>query len=206
MRRPQLFGKTLVVDFLMTNLALVLGIVMLSNVEHKRKKVVEEPRGLRTEGKYAIVLQWSEQSHDDVDLYVRDPRGHVVYFGARELGEMHLEHDDQGNWKTAPVAPTRKHEERVIIRGTFPGEYIVNVHMYNKRDATPTLVSVRLVTLKGLDDEAAQREIELAVNGAEATAFRFTLLENGTVGETNTLERRLTGSVQQDPFQTPGGL
>ena len=210
MRRPQLFGKTLFVDFLMSNLAILLGIMMLANVSHKRKKVIEDPRGLGTEGKYAVVMQWPATSQDDVDLYVRDPAGNIVFFNARELGQMHLEHDDRGartkaDQSSSQSTPARKHEERVILRGTAPGEYVVNVHMYNKRDETPTPVHVRLIMLQGVDAESASRDLVLAANGAEATAFRFTLAPDGIVKETNQLERRLTGGGQGDPMQIPGG-
>ncbi len=206
MKRAQLFGKTLMVDFLMSNLAILLGIMMLSSVSQKQKKIVEEKAGLRTEGKYAIVLQWPGESADDVDLYVRDPSGRIVFFNARERGQMHLEHDDRGKQqgqKASTDAP-RTREERVIMRGVIPGEYIVNVHMYHKWDTAPTPVRVRLVALKGIDDELAERDLVLSTNGAEATAFRFTMSEGGTVTGTNRLERRLIGP-QGDPLH-PGGF
>jgi hypothetical protein len=213
MKRPQLFGKTLFADFLMSNLAMLLGLVMLSNVSHKKaKKEHEEPPGLRTEGKYAVVMRWPDGSQDDVDLYVRDPDGNIVYFGSRELGKMHLEHDDQGTGdKNAPGGgtssqPPGRHEERVIIRDVVPGEYVVNVHMYHKRDPLPTPVTVRLVSLRGVDEDDARKERTLAANGAEATAFRFTVNPDGSVGGVNELERRLTGDAKRDPLRPPGGL
>ena len=96
-QRPQLFGKTLFTDFLMSNLAVLLGIMMLSNVSQQRKEERErEEAALRTDGDYAILMEWPNVSPDDVDLYVRDPAGNIAFFSSRDVGLMHLEHDDQG--------------------------------------------------------------------------------------------------------------
>jgi len=199
-RRPQLFGKTLFVDFLMSNLAMLLGLMMLSDVSHQAERKRAQEAALKTDGVYAVVMEWPNASPDDVDLYVRDPTGRIVYFSARDIGLMHLEHDDQGTTSDRINTPggevkIERNEERVILRGTIAGEYIVNVHMYNKRSPDPTPVTVSLYKLKGEDTEAVRKERQLKTSGQEATAFRFTVREDGTVSDINELERPLTGGA-----------
>lgn len=196
-QRPQLFGKTLFVDLMMSTLVVITALLMASNAVEKNKKIVEES-GLATEGKYAVVMDWPNDSEDDVDLYVRDPRGNVAFFQGRDTGLMHLEHDDRGargdrvssNGTTVAV---EKNEERTIIRGIIPGEYTVNVHMFSKHSRSDVPVTVRLVKLKGMDADVINRVRVLSRNGQQATAFRFTLHEDGSVSDINELPAAIVG-------------
>lgn len=196
MNRPQLFGKTLFVDIMMSMVILMTALMMVSTVEEP--KTASGADGLKTDGVYAIAVEWPSDKNDDVDLYVRDPDGNIVYFSARDLGLMHLEHDDQGalsdsvTSKGATIA-VAKNEERVVIRGGIEGEYVVNVHMYNKRSDAPVPVTIRLYRLKGGVAEIMQKERYLDRNGDEHTAFRFTLDRKENVIDTNELPRLLTG-------------
>ncbi len=203
-RRPQLFGKTLFVDFLMSNLAMLLGLMMLSDVSHRAERQRAQQAALKTDGVYAVVMEWPDASGDDVDLYVEDPTGRIAFFSARDIGLMHLEHDDQG--ATSDRVDTQsgqvnvaRNEERTILRGTIPGEYIVAIHMYHKRETDPTPVTVRLFSLKGEDQEIKRRDLVLKTNGEEGTAFRFTVRPDGTISEINELERPIVGGAHGRP-------
>ena len=198
-RRAQLFGKTLFVDLMMSTLVVVTALLIASNaVEKEKQRRALEEASIRTDGFYAIVMEWPDSSQDDVDLYVRDPSGNIAYFSSRDVGLMHLEHDDQGTVSdTAETQDGRiaveRNEERVILRGTMTGEYTVNVHLYNRRGRSPTPVTVRLIRLRGEDDEVVNKSVTLSVSGDERTAFRFTLNAAGAVSGTNELQRRMTG-------------
>lgn len=211
-RRPQLFGKTLFVDLMMSTLVVVTALLIASNAVEKEKaqqKQTKDEAGLRTDGKYAVVMEWPDASTDDVDLYVQDPSGKIAFFSARDIGLMHLEHDDQGavsdRTRTARGEVTvEKNEERVILRGVIPGEYVVNVHMYDKRSPAPTPVTIRLYRLRGEDAELVSKERVLRRSGDEATAFRFTVKDDGSVGEINELDRSLVGGGKAPQSGGPG--
>jgi hypothetical protein len=197
-RRPQLFGKTLFTDVMMSTLVMVVGMLMLSHATRKAKPAAKEGN-IVTEGKFAIVMSWDDKSADDVDLYVRDPAGNVAYFQGRDAGLMHLEHDDTGASSDSVMAQgasiaVEKNEERTIIRGIIPGEYVVNVHMYRMGDPKPMPVTIKLLKLQGTDADVTKAERTLAFNGDEKTAFRFTLAPDGTVSGINELPRSLVGS------------
>lgn len=197
-KRAQLFGKTLFVDLMMSTLVVVTALLIASNAVEKEQRQQVEDANLKTDGKYAITAEWPDKSADDVDLYVRDPTGTIAYYDSRDVGLMHLEHDDQGTASdTAPMSSVtvkvERNEERTIIRGAVPGEYTVNVHMFNKRDVTPTAVVVRLVRLTGEDTAIVKKEIVFTQKGEERTAFRFTLDAGGTMTGTNEWQRQLVG-------------
>jgi hypothetical protein len=212
-RRSQLFGKTLFVDLMMDTLVVITALLMASNAiekQTKQKKQAEES-GLHTDGQYAIEMVWPDGSRDDVDLYVRDPNGMVAYYHALDIGTMHLEHDDQGTGSDNASlgfrpASNRHNQERVIIRETIPGEYVVNVHMFSKRDNEPTPVTIRLIRLKGEDTELVKKQRVLKRSGDESTAFRFTAVDENSVGNVNELPVKMTGIQAPSPnLFGPGG-
>lgn len=122
---------------------------------------------IETLGLYAITARWEKGSLSDIDLYVRDPRGNIVYFGHRDAGGMHLEHDDLG-------APDETNFERIVIRSEEDGEYVVNVHAYIREPSRHDRVVVELWRLRGEDRRLHSQTVVLAREGQEETAFRFT--------------------------------
>lgn len=115
---------------------------------------------------------------------------------------MHLERDDRGKFNDVlemdfqgiPVL-IEKNEERAIIRGIIPGEYIVNVHMFRKVDQSENKVKISLIKLSGQDTIVVEKEVVLKENGDEETAFRFTLGIDGKVGNINQLPRKFVRNV-----------
>ena len=41
-------------------------------------------------------MTWPDMNPNDLDTYVQDPAGAVVWFRSREAGLMHLDRDDRG--------------------------------------------------------------------------------------------------------------
>ncbi len=154
-----------------------------------------------TLGVYAVTMSWDRGSNDDVDLYVKDPDGNVVYFASEDVGLMHLETDDLGTKASGTYGNIRTvaHTERVIIRGAIPGEYVVNAMEYTKNDkGTLDHVTLTLWRLRGNDLEVTSKEVTLARNGQIEFGFRFTLDAKGNVTNVNHLPEDIitpTGSV-----------
>ena len=50
-----------------------------------------------TKAEFIISMAWPDNHPDDLDLYVQDPAGNLVWFHEREAGWMLLERDDRGD-------------------------------------------------------------------------------------------------------------
>ena len=166
----------------------------------KKNKTVE------AKAEFMITIIWPADMDDDVDTYVEDPEGNLVAFNRREQGLMHLDRDDVGfssdRIQTSfGVVEYKENREIVSLRGIVPGEYVVNVHMYTKREDKETPVTILLEKINPFKLVTA-RNVVLVQQGDEKTAFRFTLDDEGKVIDTNNLEKSLTS---KNPRPTPLG-
>jgi len=192
LRSRKAAAMVVVVDFLLAVLLMQQAILSLTTINQNKT-----PPRIETLGIYVIKVTWDQAHTDDVDLYVRDPLGNTAFFSNTQAGLMHLERDDLGN--TNDVGITVINQERVVIRGTEEGEYIVNVHMYRKDGNRSVKVHVELWRLKGADKPILVKDVVLTRRGDEVTVFRFTLDKNQKIINTNTLQRHLVSTaVAQD--------
>jgi hypothetical protein len=142
--------------------------------------LTSKPPQVKTYGAYAVVMTWPKGAND-VDLYLRDPSGNICYFARLQVGQMQLEHDDLGKGSTNYGSGT-ENEERTVIRGTAPGQYVVGVHMYFRGDKGGQLpVRVELWDLQGDDRLLKTRVVHLTKTGDQRTPFRFTIGAGGRV-------------------------
>jgi len=157
----------------------------------------KKDRNVVAKGEFMIIVTWPKDMDNDVDMYVEDPEGHLVAFMRREEGLMHLDRDDLG--QRNDVVQTQfgeieynENREIVTLRGIVPGEYVINVHMYMRRDDSPTTpVTIQLDKINPFSTIMIKR-VTLGDSGDEKTAFRFTLDEEGEVVDVNELPKTLT--------------
>lgn len=206
-----LFGKTPFVDLMMSTLIVVTALLFAAIAVERAEKVEQKKQesSIETDGAYAIVATWPAEANDDVDLYVKDPSGNLIFYNRTTAELMHLEYDDRGDLGDKAMTSTGEvkvdiNRERAIIRGGMAGEYVVNIHMFAKRHAAATTVKVALYRLRGDDTEVLSKEITLRATGDESTAFRFVLSADGEIVSTNELQIDLTGDAAADAQQ--GGM
>lgn len=158
--------------------------------------------GLEHKAEFIISVEWDSESSDDVDSYMEDPNGNIVFFNRREDGLMHLDRDDLG--KRNDVVPNKGGEdvvfdeniENVSIRAILPGEYVFNVHMFSKNDEeTETEVSVKIIKINPSLKTVASKKVILKETGDEETVFRFTVTDDGGVINISNLEKKFTDTV-----------
>jgi uncharacterized protein YfaP (DUF2135 family) len=149
------------------------------------KKGIVDPKA-----EYIITTTWEDENPDDIDLWVEDPKGNIIWFRNREAGLVHLDRDDRGmlndTIETAGETVTNPlNQEVVTIRGVVPGEYVVNLHYYATETGQPVKAAVRLdkvnPSLKVID----YTKLTLEKKGDEQTALRFTLDADGEVTDVN---------------------
>jgi hypothetical protein len=138
-----------------------------------------------------ITMNWPDNDTDDMDIYVRDPAGNIVWYHSREAGLMHLDHDDRGSSRermtvNGQTIQNPLNQEIVTVRGIVPGEYVVNAHQFVATSSNKIPVSVKVEKLNPVASVVFYGTQEFDHKGQEETFVRFTLEPDGKVSEVNT--------------------
>lgn len=145
---------------------------------------------------FIVTVTWPDLNPNDIDAWMQDPGGNLVWFRAREAGMMHLDRDDRGLANDTIVINGQKvvnplNQEVITVRGFVPGEYTVNVHYYDTKNGEPVPVNVSIVKVNPRAEVVFYGAVDLPRKGDEATAARFTVAPDGTVTGVNTLRKKL---------------
>jgi hypothetical protein len=145
---------------------------------------------------YILTITWEDNSPDDVDVWVEDPEGQILWFRTPEAGLLHLDRDDRGLVNdTITIAGEEVqnplNQEVVTLRGVVKGEYIVNLHYYASETGTPVDVNVRLVKVNPKLEVVYYGTVNLEKRGDEKTAVRFKIGRDGDVFGINFLPKSL---------------
>ena len=149
-----------------------------------------------SKAEFIVNVSWPDNNPNDIDTWVQDPAGELVWFRQREAGLMHLDRDDRGLANDTIVVNGKQvvnplNTEVVTLRGIAPGEYTVNVQYYESKNGQPVEVTVSIIKVNPRADVVFYGTLTLARKGDEATAARFTVLPDGSVGNVNTLAKKL---------------
>lgn len=106
--------------------------------------ITKNNEGIKKNADYVITVEWPETIDCDVDIWIRDPQNNIVSYRAPEAGLMYLERDDMGRRKSVYEVDGKEviidpdNKEFLTLRGTFPGEYVLNLHVYSCADPAGT--------------------------------------------------------------------
>lgn len=157
----------------------------------------EVKKGLiNPKAEYIITTSWADGSPDDIDLWIEDPKGNLVWFRNREADLVHLDRDDRGMLNDTlendgKTFSNPLNQEIVTIRGVVPGEYVVNLHYYASETGKPVETSVRLDRVNPTLKVIHYGKLTLDQKGQEKTALRFTLDGDGNVSGINQLFKNI---------------
>ena len=145
---------------------------------------------------YILTITWEDDSPDDVDVWVEDPEGQILWFRTPEAGLLHLDRDDRGLVNDTITINGKEvqnplNQEVVTLRGVIKGEYIVNLHYYASETGTPVDVNVRLVKVNPKLEVIYYGTVNLEKRGDEKTAVRFKIGRDGRVFGINFLPKSL---------------
>ncbi|MBL8334011.1 MAG: hypothetical protein JNM08_12940 [Rubrivivax sp.] len=149
---------------------------------------------------FIITVTWPDMDPNDIDTWVQDPAGNLVWFRAREGGMMHLDRDDRGLSNDTIVINGQQvvnplNQEVVTIRGFAAGEYTVNLHYYETKNGQPVTATVSIVKVNPRATVVYYGTVVLNRKGDEATAARFTVERDGGVSGVNTLPKTLVERI-----------
>jgi hypothetical protein len=174
----------------------LLGFVVMFVLAFLLINPVAKSGAIDPKAEFLITLNWPDGRLEDVDLYVEDPLGELVWFRSREAGLMHLDRDDLGQLNDAIEVAGRRvinpiNQETVSIRGIVPGEYVVNLHLYRAAGAGPVLATVKVEKLNPSVQLVFYGPVTLIEQGDERTAVRFLVGGDGRVLDVNQLPKSI---------------
>ncbi|MGD9157219.1 MAG: hypothetical protein PVG39_02320 [Desulfobacteraceae bacterium] len=152
---------------------------------------------------FITTITWDLYNSSDVDVWVKDPAGNLISFKNKERGLTHIDRDDLGNLKDTFTLPdgrkvTYKYNQEIVtIRGFIPGEWIFNLHLYNKRSSQPVRVHFRMDKINPTVTTVLSKEILLKRHWEEKTVVRFTMSNDGKLIHMHDLPISL---VKESPF------
>lgn len=208
--------RTAYIDLLLNVLTGIIFLFVLTTMMIQMKK---QDEGVKKDAQYIINATWDPELDCDVDLWVQDPNGGIVYFDRRDFDVMHLERDDLGarndtvrdsNGKVHNII--KKNQETWVLRGVVPGEFYVSVHLYSCRYPGPdpltnkvialltemnVAVDVELIRLNPVYTSVIKETVVLKKIWDEMTPFNFTIDADGRTVSTNRDQHRLVKNRPQ---------
>jgi hypothetical protein len=178
----------------------LLAVVMLFAVAMMVMNPKAKTGIIDAKAEFIITVTWPDMNPNDIDTWVQDPGGNLVWFRAREGGMMHLDRDDRGLSNDTITINGQQvvnplNQEVVTIRGFAPGEYTVNVHYYETKNGEPVTAKVSVVKVNPRAEVVYYGEVVLQRKGDETTAVRFTVDRDGLVTGVNTLAKTLVERI-----------
>lgn len=150
----------------------------------------QETDGVKPKIEYLITMSWPKDLDYDVDIWIRDPDGNVIYYDKKEVGFLNLERDDLGSKNNSiQVGQTTltimNNEELVSIRGFKPGEYVINAHLYSAesnstpRPVLPFRINVVIQRMNPMVSTSYEGSAEMSGVRQEVHLVRFNLSSDG---------------------------
>jgi len=149
-----------------------------------------------SKAEFIITMDWPDNHPDDLDLFVQDPLGNIVWYHQREAGFMVLDRDDRGSANNSITVDGRKisspiRQETVSIRGIVAGEYTVNVHYFLATKGGPVPAVVKIEKVNPTVEVVSYDTLSLSRMGEEKTAARFRIAADGHVLDVNHRDKSL---------------
>lgn len=175
---------------------ILLGFILLFFLAILFIDPAEETGKVDIDAQYIITVSWPDNSPDDIDTWIQDPKGNIIWFRNRSSNLVHLDRDDRGMLNDTLEFEGSKienplNQEIAAIRGVVPGEYIVNLHYYETETSASVPVSVKVSKVNPVYTVAYYGITTMETKGEEKTAVRFSVTANGSITNVNQLPMRL---------------
>jgi hypothetical protein len=168
----------------------LLGFSMMVFIAFSLIKPDAEANAINIKAEFIITATWPDYNPDDIDLYVEDPLGQIVWYHQMQKGFMSMDRDDRGNYLDQITVGGVKtvnplNQETISIRRNIPGEYVVNVYKFSDDSGAPTPVSVKVEKINPRVSVVSYRNVTLVAKDDEQTVVRFTIDAEGKVTGTS---------------------
>lgn len=180
----------------------LLGFFILLLLSLALIKPETEKDSVQLKAEYLISIEWPNKSRSDVDVLLQVPNGEILYYGNKDIGIASLDRDDQGAINDEIVLEdgtkikVEENWENVAIRQKYPGEFILNLLMFSKRDKSETPVTVKIEQLNPYR-MLYSGITKLTFNRQEETVLRFILDANGKIVHRSTEPEHLSIHIKE---------
>ena len=145
---------------------------------------------------YIITITWKDNSPDDIDTWIEDPEGQLIWFRNPAAGLLHLDRDDRGLINDTITINGEEvsnplNQEVVTLRGVVPGEYVLNLHYYATETGKPVETKIRLDKVNPKLEVKYYGTVTLENKGDEKTVLRFKVGRDGDISDINFLPKQL---------------
>ena len=133
---------------------------------------------------YIITVDWKDSLPDDIDLWVKDPNGEIVSYLKKDAGWLHLDRDDRGVINDKVIIDGKEviypiNREVVTLRGIIPGEYVVNLYLYDHKSNDPVEAKIIIEKVNPSLRLVFVGDVILKNEDAEITITKFRLDSEG---------------------------
>ncbi len=96
---------------------------------------------------FIITATWPDESHFDIDIWVRGPDGGITSFRRKDGNWIVLERDDLGSSNdfyeiNGVMTLLKRNLETVSINAMMPGEYVLNIHNYSTKQSIDEKIEI----------------------------------------------------------------
>jgi len=188
------YNPTTFHDLLLNSL---LGFILLFTVAILLINPVNKKADIESKAEFVITVTWDQSCDSDVDTWLEDPLGNIAHFRQKDVGLMHLDRDDLGYANDVVYVDGQRiifpyNQEVTSIRGFIPGEWVLNVHLYNKNKwKGPVIVNVRIDKLNPVSRTIFISDVKLNEKGDEVTVTRFIMSAEGDILKWDDLPKNL---------------
>lgn len=162
-------------------------VIALLSFNPQAKKAGDVP----AKAEFMITVSWPDENPNDLDTWVLEPGGKILWFRQRDVGMLHLDRDDRGDKNNSVVVngktvTSAARQEIVTLRGLVAGEYVVNAHYYESRNQLPVDATVTVVKINPQAEIVFTGTQQIGAKGEERTLVRFSIDDKGQVLDVNT--------------------
>lgn len=134
----------------------------------------DEAAELPPPAEYVIHMDWGEGAAD-IDMYVEEPGGHIVWFGAKNSTNANLDRDDLGTRGDDSTYNLEVYK----LRKAVPGCYYVSVHSYRIGDGAMVGQPLVLTLFNKEGDKIKVHRMRIQPQKVETPVWRICIDKGG---------------------------
>lgn len=182
---PRYSSNQSITDFLFILLCCITLFFILTLMDIKKKN-----EGIKHKAEFVITMTWDKKDQNDMDLWLKDPNGNIIYYKDKQSQAMFLDRDDLGHQNDEIIINGVKkiieiNQEIISIRAIVPGRWIVAVHFYKRHDknpeGTPIPVNVQMNKMNPKVKIIFRETKLMRTTWQESTVAIFDMLPDGTI-------------------------